>query len=295
MVAQKEKLFIPLTDDLLFKEVMTHPSNRDALIDFLKTVMGIEESVIRDNLVVEYESILNKTRVKDKSLRGDVIIKFSNYYINLENYSMFDENSLRKSMSYIMRIYSTQLDRGQKYNEIKKVIQINIIEKNETGYFPKFKNHIYLTNENDNKKIVPEEFYMKVYNLDKIKNEPYNELNNEKRWMLFIGAKDAKTRKKIAKGKELLEKMDEFAEMYVNDEKTKELYGKWGEYIALEKGKKEGIKQGIEKGQKEGIKQGAEQEKIEIAKKLLQMKMTINDIMNITGLSKKELEKLKNN
>lgn len=287
MVVQKEKLFIPLTDDLLFKEVMTHPSNREALIDFLKTVMGIEESIIRDNLVVEYESILNKTRVKDKSLRGDVIIKFSNYYVNLENYSMFDGNSLRKSMSYIMRIYSTQLDRGQKYNEIKKVIQINIVENNETGYFSKFKNHIYLTNEDSDKKIVPEEFYMKVYNLDKIKNEPYNELDNEKRWMLFIGAKDALTRKKIAKGKELLEKMDEFAEMYVNDEKTKELYGKWGEYIALEKGKKLGKKEGIEKG--------IETRNIEIAKNLLQMNMSEEDIIKATGLSKEELENLKNN
>lgn len=123
--------------------------------------------------------------------------------------------------------------------------------------------------------------------VDKLKNEPYNELDNEKRWMLFIGAKDAKTRKKIAKGKELLEKMDEFAEMYVNDEKTKELYGKWGEYIALEKGKKI--------GKKEGIEQGAEERNIEIAKLMLAKNMSTKDIEEITGLSKKEIENLKNN
>lgn len=277
MVNEKEKLFVPLTDDLLFKEVMAHPDNREALIDFIKTVTGIKEEVIRDNLVVEYESVLNKTRLNDKNLRGDVIIKFSNYYINLENYSLFDMNSLRKSMSYVMRIYSTQLDRGQKYEKIKKVIQINVVENNDTRYFNEFKNQIYLTNDNDDSKIVPEEFYMKVYNLDKIGNKPYNELDKEKKWMLFIGAKDEKTRKKIANGNEILERVDKFMEMYINDERTKELYGKWGEYIALEKGKKQGIEQGM----------------INVAKSMLELNMNIEDIAKVTKLSIKEIEKLK--
>lgn len=46
MVNQKEEVFIPLTDDLLFKEVMAHPHNREALIYFLKLKLGIKESII---------------------------------------------------------------------------------------------------------------------------------------------------------------------------------------------------------------------------------------------------------
>jgi len=34
--------------------------------------------------------------------------------------SVFTKNSLKKSKYYIMRIYSTQLNRGDNYNKIKK-------------------------------------------------------------------------------------------------------------------------------------------------------------------------------
>ena len=42
----------------------------------------------------------------------------------------------------------------------------------------------------------------------------------------------------------------------------------------------------------EGIEQGIQQEKIEVAKTMLNINMKIEDIMDITGLSKEEIEKL---
>ena len=78
---------------------------------------------------MEYESVLNKTKRSDASLRGDVIIKFDNYIINLEDYSTFDNASLNKSMFYIMRIFSAQLTRGNlDYENLESVIQINIVD-----------------------------------------------------------------------------------------------------------------------------------------------------------------------
>ena len=57
-----------------------------------------------------------------------------------------------------------------------------------------------------------------------------------------------------------------------------------------------GLKQGIEKGIKQGIKQGIEQGKTEetkmIAKKMLEKGIDKKEIIEITGLSKEELELL---
>ena len=104
-----EKYYLSLSDDLLFKEALTHPDNRDKLIYFLSVFTEFNKEYLEGvNLCVEYESVLTKTKRSDASLRGDVIIKFDNYIINLEDYSTFDNNSLNKSMSYIMRIFSTQ-------------------------------------------------------------------------------------------------------------------------------------------------------------------------------------------
>ena len=42
----------------------------------------------------------------------------------------------------------------------------------------------------------------------------------------------------------------------------------------------------------EGLKEGSKQEKLEIAKKLLKMNMSISDISKATGLTKEQIENL---
>ena len=55
----------------------------------------------------------------------------------------------------------------------------------------------------------------------------------------------------------------------------------------------EGKKVGIAEGKKEGIKEGIRYNLRETAKKMLNKKMQIEDISEITGLSKSEIKKLK--
>ena len=67
--------------------------------------------------------------------------------------------------------------------------------------------------------------------------------------------------------------------------------------------KEEGLAEGIKEGMKQGIKQGQKnlkeaqkkfkKEKLEIAKKLLNKKMSVDEIAEITGVSKEEIEKIK--
>lgn len=54
-----------------------------------------------------------------------------------------------------------------------------------------------------------------------------------------------------------------------------------------------GIEKGIEKGIKKGIKKGIEKGKIEVAKNLIKMGLTIDQIIDGTGLKKEEIEKLR--
>lgn len=58
--------------------------------------------------------------------------------------------------------------------------------------------------------------------------------------------------------------------------------------IFREEGKEEGIIKGIEKGIEVGAKQG----KLEVAKRLINMELPIEQIVDATGLSKKEIEKI---
>ena len=126
----QEKQFISLSDDLLFKEAMTHIDNWDILIDFLATMTDFKKEYLESTKIeVAYESVLKKTKYTDKNFKSDVIIKFDNYEINLECYSRFNDRWFNKSTSYIMRIFSTQMNKGKKdYDLLEGIIQINLID-----------------------------------------------------------------------------------------------------------------------------------------------------------------------
>jgi predicted transposase/invertase (TIGR01784 family) len=57
--------------------------------------------------------------------------------------------------------------------------------------------------------------------------------------------------------------------------------------------KNTGIRIGMEQGREQGIEQGITQEKADIAKKMINKNMDINDIVELTGLTKEEIEKLR--
>ena len=92
------------------------------------------------------------------------------------------------------------------------------------------------------------------------------------------------------------EKMQRIADLRqkaIMDEKA--IYEK-GLEIGIEKGMKEGMKEGIqrgiEKGIEKGIMEGSQKEKIEIAKKMLDLKIDKETIAEATGLTEQEIEKI---
>ena len=69
-----------------------------------------------------------------------------------------------------------------------------------------------------------------------------------------------------------------------------ELGLKQGKDLGLKQGKELGLKQGKELGLKQGQEQGLKEGKREIARKLLKMKMPIEEIIKITGLSENDIK-----
>ncbi len=280
----KEKIFISLSDDLLFKETFSNISNRKFLVYFLSCFTDFSLDFLSNvNISVKYESIFNKTKYFDKAYRGDVVIEFANYKINLECYSRFNDASFKKSATYVMRIFSTQNSRGSNsYDICESVIQLNFID-NVSSSFPDELEFAYklVNTKNLEDTVLSDEFVIKCFRLDKARHIKYNLGNKKLQWLKFIGAKTAEERKEAAKGDELLMELDKNLEMYVNDLETQEIFGKWAEKIAEDKG----IEQGIE--------QGSQEKALEIAKQMLKDSLPLKSIAKYTGLSLKEINSLK--
>jgi predicted transposase/invertase (TIGR01784 family) len=59
----------------------------------------------------------------------------------------------------------------------------------------------------------------------------------------------------------------------------------------IKKGKEIGLKEGLQKGLQEGLEKGKLEAKIETAKKMKKEGLSLDLIIKITGLSKKDLKK----
>ena len=278
-----------LMHDLLFKETFADPHNRRQLEFFLEQILGYETGYLHNKLDVSYESPIKKNKLKDKSVRGDIIIKFEDVVVNMEAYTNFDGSSIDKSIYYIMRIRASKLKVGEDYHELGKTIQINFVENAHLGLGDELVYDFHLACDAiPEVKLLENSFCVKIVQIDKARELGYTN-NILDKWLKFIAANGSSQRDSVAKGDVLLMELNEWIKKYVADDETQEELNKWDIEIATNKG----IEQGIELGKKEGLEQGKAERNIEIAKELLKMKLNDEDIAKATGLTSNEIMQLK--
>ncbi len=143
--------------------------------------------------------------------------------------------------------------------------------------------------------------------LENPKGVEIKEMEEDKieKWLLFFEDPTGEGIRKIAEEepeiKEAIERLEdissdeekiriaELREKYIMDRES-EL--ETAEEKGIKKGLKEGLKEGIKQGKQEGLKEGSQIRNKEIAKKMKSKKMPIEDIIEITGLTKEEIEKI---
>ena len=143
------------------------------------------------------------------------------------------------------------------------------------------------------KLILTDKFELDIIELLKIKGRE-NEKDQLLDWLIFLeNPESERVTRKMEENenlKEAVEKLDRISE----DEKMQriiELREKAirDEHAIYDKGLDDGIEKGIQKGKEKGAKE----EKIKIVKSMLKENMDIEIIIKITGLTKEEIEKLK--
>ena len=165
-----------------------------------------------------------------------------------------------------------------------------------------------------------------ILNLENEGDENMSETNYDEKlmlWLMFmldpdsISEEELKDNEDIRLAKEELEKikqdeheryMAELRIKHIRDSQAIEDYAfeeglERGLEDGLKQGLEQGIQQGIEQGMQQGIEQGMQQgleqarvenknKQLEIAKKLLDLKMPIEQIIEITGLTEEEIKQL---
>jgi len=300
--------FLDPKNDVAFRRIFGSEKNKDILIHFINDILELKD---RDKIkeITFLPTIAVPEIAAKKQSVVDVLCKDENgVQLIIEMQVAPQEGFEKRAQYYAAKAYSRQLNKGKKegsrYIDLKAVIFIaisdNIIFKDKIFYKS---DHIILDKESYSHDL--KDFSFTFIELPKFKITDINLLTNiVEKWCFFFKNADktseADLRKLIGSDNVIeraYEELNQFNwtedELLTYEQETKRIM----DNQAAEDYKTNQIKQQIveaeEKGKAEGKAEGKVERDIEIAKNLLSQNIDINTISTATGLSVKEIIKLK--
>jgi predicted transposase/invertase (TIGR01784 family) len=290
--------------DFAFKEIMM---NENARIGFLSAILKIEPADIKETQILN--TYLRKEHEEDKQGILDVRILMNNdteidTEINLSELKVWADRSL----FYISKMYTEQIQQGQQYDVFKKCVSISILDfilfeepKNiseqpnppsHTNFYSCF--HIW---EDNSHFLFTDKMEFHVIELPKLPPELKDNVENDKvfLWAKFISSEKKEDFDMIAQKDPYIKSAYQQLQI-ISQDKQKRL-----EYEAREKAVRDHNQmmfEAKESGRKEGIEIGKEQgeynKSIQIAKNLISLGSDVDFIAKATNLSIEQIQTLQN-
>ena len=272
------------TNDYVFKRIFGQKKNSDILKDLLQAILpnwNIKNVEPRQEVQLETDFITDKVcrldilATLDDGTKVDVEMQMRNYN-DIEARSLF----------YTTREYHQSLENGQDYIEIPKSIGIWISNFNVFSDEGPFHEIVRLRRDYENQ-IFTDKIEMHYLQLPKFKQKCKRISNKLEEWLTFISFENMEELKMIENEK--VKKAEEELEYLSGDEAERRIA-----YLreTAEIDRKFAMTAARDQGRAEGKSEGRAEEKIDVAKKMLEKNIDISLIIEVTGLTKEEIEKL---
>lgn len=229
---------------------------------------------------------------------------------NIEIQLDIQNNENERFLYYWADVYARQLPRGEEYEKLHKTISIIILdhEIKELNGVEELGTKWQIRDNKTGKKLLTDHLEIIIVEIPKaIRQYKNNEQNRICQWMLFLD--NPNKRGEMKEIMENNEKIKEAVEELTGMSKDEELRilaelrekGRRDEYArrkyAIEEGLREGMERGLAEGRarglEEGRKEGRKEKLMEVAKHMAELKINIEIIEEVTGLTKEEIEELK--
>ena len=278
---QKSSKKYNLKNDIIFKAFFSRKGNEIFLIDFLEALLNIKIKEIK----IKEEVNLEQLAAEEKGGRLDLQAKLNdgvivNIELQMRNYFNIEE----RTTLYSSKVISRETERGSSYNNISKVIMINILGYNLLEFDEYISDTVIVLNKHRDYEMLKG---IKWYFIELPKFRKQNPDLNKKinQWLVFLDDSDQEAVKMAERKNDTLKKARKEIDYLTGDDAVRrlaDLREKWEmDYVT-----------GIECAEEKGRKQGEKENKRKIAKKLLKMGMEITKISEVTGLSDEEIRKL---
>jgi len=263
----EEQELLDIKNDYVFKRTFGYKGDEEVTKVLLRDILGmkVNEIDLDVNPITEKELMDDKLGIMDiASVVND------NVQVDIEMQVVNKNNIEKRIMYYWNAYYQKSISKGDDYGELKRTIIILIADFEIKGieqakkYFTEWE-----IREKDYSELILTEFLENP----EVVNMSEKDIENEKDESIKT------TKKAIKQAKDTLEQISK-------DKHEQELARLRKKYIMDQNAIKEyGYCQGVEDGKYESMK--------DTAKKMLAKKMPIDVIIEITGLSKKEIENIK--
>jgi len=267
------EMSLNLKNDIVFKAFFSKKGNEKFLKEFLEALLKIKIK----NIIITEEVSLKKLFAEEKGGRLDLLaILNNNITVNVEMQVKKQLDFMERTSIYGSKLIAQEVGSGMNYNQVNRTILINILDfnlLNVDNYISEteivLKNHKdYVVMEN------PKWYFIELPKFRKIKPNINNKLEQ---WLLFIDDYDKEGIEMAENKNQTLKDARKMLNFLTGGDELKRLREKWE----------------IERNWDRQVIQ--KQTQLEIAKEMLKNHVAMEVIIKCTGLTRDEIEKIKNN
>ena len=272
-----------LKNDFIFKAFFSRKGNEEFLIDFLESLLKIKISKIE----IKEEVNLEQLSPTEKGGRLDLQATLNDgVIVNIELQMKDRHNMEPRSVTYASKVIARETSKGTKYEDVKNVIMINILGYNMFEFEEYIsKTVIVLDKHREHEVIDTIQWYF--IELEKFRKQNPNMDEKINQWLALIDDEREELIEMAEEKNKTIEKARGEITYLTGDAAVRRL-AELREDWAMD------YESGISYAKKEGIKEGERENKIETAKRLLKLKMPMEQIMQVTELTEEEITKIKN-
>ena len=291
---------LPPSDDRIFKLILASPDGKPALIDLVSALLGksVVNVVVRNSEIPPEDTQEKAERLDlncgiDDGSQIDLEMQASRIEEEDDRSDNGFQNLKGKGIYYLCDLHSSQPSKGLKrYDKLARTYQVTFCSYTVFPERTNFLNTFSLRHDKDNRLLSDalHVIYVELSKLKEILKKPVADMTDLEKWAVFFRYADSRryrnTVNEVIKSKEAMQMAGSLLMSVSQDERERAVFRSRRMYqtdmqsnwnTAFDNGEKQGI---IKRNQ-------------EIAKNLIDMQMTNEQIMQATGLSPEEIDQLR--
>jgi predicted transposase/invertase (TIGR01784 family) len=286
---------LPPSDDRVFKLILTSPTAKYVLMDLISSIIRrpVIDVAVRNNE-------LPPSDTEEKAERFDVNCSTDDgSQIDLEmQASRIQEDSDRehknlkgKSVYYLCDLHSSQSSKGvRRYDKLARTYQVTFCSYTVFPHRKMYFNAFSMRHDDDNELLIDavHVVYIELSKLDEIIKKSVRDMTDLEKWAIFFRyasvPSQRETVNKVIDSKEVLQMAGNLLMSISQDERERAVFRSRRMY---QTDKESDIATAKDRGRQEGI--------IDVARKLLERNRPTSEIIEDTGLTIEEVERLRTN